>query len=55
MFMEAQLYYFGAHTYDLKSEGTGEVEKGKILGSGMRTTCTDIHVSLTHHYEWKPA
>lgn len=28
MFMEAQLDYFGAHSYDLKSEGAGEVKKG---------------------------
>lgn len=27
MFMEVQLDYFGAHTYDLKSEGTGEVKE----------------------------
>ncbi|OSC97386.1 6-phosphogluconate dehydrogenase decarboxylating [Trametes coccinea BRFM310] len=28
-FMEAELDYFGAHSYDLKSEGEGEVKKGK--------------------------
>ncbi|KAI0739227.1 6-phosphogluconate dehydrogenase C-terminal domain-like protein [Daedaleopsis nitida] len=28
-FMEAELDYFGAHSYDLKSEGDGEVKKGK--------------------------
>ncbi|EMD35243.1 hypothetical protein CERSUDRAFT_106675 [Gelatoporia subvermispora B] len=28
-FMEAELDYFGAHNYDLKSEGAGEVKKGK--------------------------
>lgn len=28
MFMEAQLDYFGAHSYDLKSEGAGEVKPG---------------------------
>lgn len=28
-FMEAELDYFGAHSYDLKSEGAGEVKKGK--------------------------
>ncbi|KAJ3035152.1 hypothetical protein HDV00_004274 [Rhizophlyctis rosea] len=28
-FMEAQLDYFGAHNFDLKSEGAGEVKKGK--------------------------
>jgi len=28
-FMEAELDYFGAHSYDLKSEGAGEVRKGK--------------------------
>ncbi|KAI0349982.1 6-phosphogluconate dehydrogenase decarboxylating [Trametes cingulata] len=28
-FMEAELDYFGAHNYDLKSEGDGEVKKGK--------------------------
>lgn len=33
MFMEAQLDYFGAHSYDLKSEGAGEVKKGERLGS----------------------
>ena len=27
-FMEAELDYFGAHSYDLKSEGDGEVKKG---------------------------
>jgi 6-phosphogluconate dehydrogenase len=29
-FMEAQLDYFGAHSYDLKCEGPGSVKKGKI-------------------------
>ncbi|KAI9069003.1 6-phosphogluconate dehydrogenase C-terminal domain-like protein [Trametes sanguinea] len=28
-FMEAELDYFGAHNYDLKSEGDGEVKKGE--------------------------
>jgi 6-phosphogluconate dehydrogenase len=28
-FMEAQLDYFGAHSYDLKSEGPGTVKKGE--------------------------
>ncbi|OSX60775.1 hypothetical protein POSPLADRAFT_1057703 [Postia placenta MAD-698-R-SB12] len=28
-FMEAELDYFGAHSYDKKSEGPGEVKKGK--------------------------
>ncbi|KDQ57038.1 hypothetical protein JAAARDRAFT_688159 [Jaapia argillacea MUCL 33604] len=28
-FMEAQLDYFGAHSFDLKEEGAGEVKKGK--------------------------
>ncbi|PCH39465.1 6-phosphogluconate dehydrogenase decarboxylating [Wolfiporia cocos MD-104 SS10] len=28
-FMEAELDYFGAHSYDKKSEGAGEVKKGK--------------------------
>ncbi|TFY51295.1 hypothetical protein EVJ58_g10644 [Rhodofomes roseus] len=28
-FMEAEMDYFGAHSYDLKSEGPGEVQKGK--------------------------
>ena len=27
-FMEAEMDYFGAHSYDLKSEGPGEVQKG---------------------------
>lgn len=27
--MEAELDYFGAHSYDLKSEGAGEVKKGE--------------------------
>ncbi|EJF57846.1 6-phosphogluconate dehydrogenase C-terminal domain-like protein [Dichomitus squalens LYAD-421 SS1] len=28
-FMEAELDYFGAHSYDLKSDGDGEVKKGE--------------------------
>ncbi|TBU41321.1 6-phosphogluconate dehydrogenase C-terminal domain-like protein [Dichomitus squalens] len=28
-FMEAELDYFGAHSYDMKSEGDGEAKKGK--------------------------
>lgn len=35
MLMEAQLDYFGAHAYDLKSEDTGKVKRGKSLGNYM--------------------
>lgn len=56
MFMEAQLDYFGAHSYDLKSEGAGEVKKGKSLGSSMRTVNMLLtNGTGTHHYEWKSA
>lgn len=38
--------YFGAHSYDLKSEGPGEVRKGRDLNLGLL---------MLHHLEWKPA
>lgn len=52
MFMEAQLYCFGAHAYDLKSEDTGEVKKGKSLGSRMRTT--DVSLTYDVHRDTSP-
>lgn len=56
MLMEAQLDYFGAHSYDLKSEGAGEVKKGKSLDSSMRAVNTLLAYSTgTHYYEWKSA
>lgn len=30
-FMEGELDYFGAHSFDLKSEGAGEVKKGMLF------------------------
>ena len=40
-FMEAELDYFGAHSYDLKSEGEGEVKKGTTCENGRTCRCDD--------------
>lgn len=39
--MEAELDYFGAHSYDLKAEGDGDVKKGESESEceWMRTEC----------------
>ena len=40
-FMEAELEYCGAHSYDLKAEGDGDVKKGESESEceWMRTEC----------------
>lgn len=40
-FMEAQLDYFGAHSYDKKCEGPGEVKKGEFVNRRGDASLTD--------------
>lgn len=39
-FQEAELDYFGAHSYDLKSEKAGEVKKGEKCHTRETDTLT---------------
>lgn len=54
-FMEAELDYFGAHSYDKKSEGPGEVKKGVCTVSYSSGNSADCGRTGKHHFEWKPA